>query len=80
MYASRMSNLPPYLFARIDEMKAEQQKKGVDIIDLGVGDPDPSHTAAYRYIALRSGQEPGKPPLPFLRRDACLPERRCGLV
>jgi len=35
-----MSNLPPYLFARIDEMKAEQQKKGVDIIDLGVGDPD----------------------------------------
>ncbi len=40
MYASRMSHLPPYLFARIDEMKAEQQKKGVDIIDLGVGDPD----------------------------------------
>jgi LL-diaminopimelate aminotransferase len=40
MYAARMSNLPPYLFARIDEMKAEQQKKGVDIIDLGVGDPD----------------------------------------
>lgn len=40
MYASRMSNLPPYLFARIDEMKIEQQKKGVDIIDLGVGDPD----------------------------------------
>jgi LL-diaminopimelate aminotransferase len=40
MYASRMSNLPPYLFARIDEMKAEQERKGVDIIDLGVGDPD----------------------------------------
>ena len=35
-----MNDLPPYLFARIDEMKAEQQKKGVDIIDLGVGDPD----------------------------------------
>jgi LL-diaminopimelate aminotransferase len=40
MYAARMSDLPPYLFARIDEMKAEQQKKGTDIIDLGVGDPD----------------------------------------
>ncbi len=40
MYATRMSNLPPYLFARIDEMKAEQRKKGVDLIDLGVGDPD----------------------------------------
>ncbi|MDO9550019.1 MAG: LL-diaminopimelate aminotransferase [Methanoregula sp.] len=49
MYASRMSDLPPYLFARIDEMKAEQQKKGVDIIDLGVGDPDlatPPHIVA----------------------------------
>jgi len=49
MYASRMSHLPPYLFARIDEMKAEQQKKGVDIIDLGVGDPDlptPDHIVA----------------------------------
>ena len=49
MYASRMSNLPPYLFARIDEMKAEQLKKGVDIIDLGVGDPDlatPPHIIA----------------------------------
>jgi LL-diaminopimelate aminotransferase len=46
MYASRMSDLPPYLFARIDEMKAEQRKLGVDLIDLGVGDPDlatPAH-------------------------------------
>mgnify|MGYP002387492400 FL=1 len=46
MYASRMSNLPPYLFARIDEMKAEQRKLGADLIDLGVGDPDlatPAH-------------------------------------
>jgi LL-diaminopimelate aminotransferase len=49
MYAARMSNLPPYLFARIDEMKAQQQKKGTDIIDLGVGDPDlptPDHIVA----------------------------------
>ena len=49
MYAARMGNLPPYLFARIDEMKSEQQKKGVDIIDLGVGDPDlptPPHIVA----------------------------------
>jgi len=40
MYARRMSSLPPYLFARIDAMKAEQRKKGTDVIDLGVGDPD----------------------------------------
>ncbi len=56
MYASRMSNLPPYLFARIDEMKAEQQKKGVDIIDLGVGDPDlptPPHVVEALCIAAK---------------------------
>ena len=49
MYAARMNNLPPYLFARIDEMKTQQQKKGTDIIDLGVGDPDlptPDHIVA----------------------------------
>ena len=32
--------MPPYLFAKIDEMKEEVRKQGVDIIDLGVGDPD----------------------------------------
>jgi len=38
--ADRIKNLPPYLFAKIDQMKTEIKKKGVDIIDLGVGDPD----------------------------------------
>jgi LL-diaminopimelate aminotransferase len=38
--ADRIKNLPPYLFAEIDRLKAEQRKKGVDLIDLGIGDPD----------------------------------------
>jgi LL-diaminopimelate aminotransferase len=38
--ADRIKNLPPYLFAKIDQMKGEVIQKGVDIIDLGVGDPD----------------------------------------
>ncbi|MBC8522040.1 MAG: LL-diaminopimelate aminotransferase [Methanomicrobia archaeon] len=40
MYATRISSLPPYLFAEIDERKKGAKKKGVDIIDLGIGDPD----------------------------------------
>ena len=40
MYAKGISTLPPYLFAEIDERKRETEKKGVDIIDLGIGDPD----------------------------------------
>ncbi len=35
-----MKQLPPYLFKEIDRKKAEIKAKGVDIIDLGVGDPD----------------------------------------
>ena len=31
---------PPYLFAAIDEMKQKAIARGVDIINLGVGDPD----------------------------------------
>ncbi|MBI9074851.1 MAG: LL-diaminopimelate aminotransferase [Desulfatibacillum sp.] len=38
--ADRLKQLPPYLFAEIDRKKEEVRAKGVDIIDLGVGDPD----------------------------------------
>ncbi|RNI14519.1 LL-diaminopimelate aminotransferase [Methanohalophilus sp. RSK] len=44
MYSDRINALPPYLFATIDEAKARVKEKGVDVIDLGVGDPDqPTH-------------------------------------
>ena len=38
--AERLKKLPPYLFKEIDRKKAEVLSRGVDIIDLGVGDPD----------------------------------------
>jgi LL-diaminopimelate aminotransferase len=38
--ADRLMALPPYLFAELDRKKAALRAKGVDIIDLGVGDPD----------------------------------------
>ncbi|MDD1678695.1 MAG: LL-diaminopimelate aminotransferase [Methanomicrobiales archaeon] len=40
MYSARLEKLPPYPFARIDELKEEKVKKGIDLIDLGIGDPD----------------------------------------
>lgn len=45
-WAKRIEELPPYLFAEIDRKKDEIIKKGIDVIDLGVGDPDiptPTH-------------------------------------
>jgi len=38
--AQRIQSLPPYLFARIDEKIANAKTKGVDVISLGIGDPD----------------------------------------
>lgn len=38
--AGRVKNLPPYLFATIDQMKQDALSKGVDLIDLSIGDPD----------------------------------------
>ncbi|MDP7077997.1 MAG: LL-diaminopimelate aminotransferase [Desulfobacterales bacterium] len=38
--SNRLASLPPYLFKEIDRQKEEVRQRGVDVIDLGVGDPD----------------------------------------
>ncbi|MBN1832901.1 MAG: LL-diaminopimelate aminotransferase [Deltaproteobacteria bacterium] len=38
--AERLKNLPPYLFKELDRKRTELRARGMDIIDLGVGDPD----------------------------------------
>lgn len=38
--ARRVEQLPPYLFARISQLIAEQRARGVDVISFGIGDPD----------------------------------------
>ncbi|SHJ96180.1 LL-diaminopimelate aminotransferase [Desulforamulus aeronauticus] len=38
--ANRIKNLPPYLFARIEKVIAQKKEEGVDVISLGIGDPD----------------------------------------
>jgi LL-diaminopimelate aminotransferase len=38
--ASRLGRIPPYLFAEIDRKVQEKKRSGVDVISLGIGDPD----------------------------------------
>lgn len=38
--SERLKKIPPYLFAEIDRKIAEAKAKGIDIISLGIGDPD----------------------------------------
>ena len=37
--APRVRSLPPYLFGRINELKYRKRQAGIDVIDLGMGNP-----------------------------------------
>lgn len=52
--AGRIEKLPPYLFAEIDKKIREALDKGVDVIKLGIGDPD---RPTPQYIVERMQQE-----------------------
>lgn len=60
MYSDRINNLPPYLFAAIDEAKAKVVEKGVDVIDLGVGDPDMPTPGNIIQALYKSAQNPDR--------------------
>ena len=36
----RMTRLPPYIFSIVDRLKIEARRRGEDVIDLGMGNPD----------------------------------------
>ena len=48
----RISNLPPYVFTIINSLKIEARRNGVDVVDLGFGNPDiPSPAIAVEKLA-----------------------------
>jgi len=50
--ADRIKRLPPYLFGRINKMKHEKRVAGIDIIDLGMGNPtDPTPESVVQKLA-----------------------------
>jgi len=63
--ARRLSTLPPYVFARLDELKARAREQGIDLIDLGMGNPDGSAPQPVIEAAIAALQTPtnhGYPP------------------
>src|SRR3954466_6967070 len=38
--SSRLERIPPYLFAQLERKIAEKRAQGIDVISLGIGDPD----------------------------------------
>jgi LL-diaminopimelate aminotransferase len=39
-FASRLDAVPPYLFAELERKIEERERAGIDVISLGIGDPD----------------------------------------
>jgi LL-diaminopimelate aminotransferase len=63
--ADRLSALPPYVFARLDELKARARAQGLDLIDLGMGNPDgatPQPVVEAAIEALQDAANHGYPP------------------
>jgi len=74
---ARLDKLPPYLFGRLNDLKMKMRQDGVDIIDLGMGNPNiptPDHVVdklteavrdpkTHRYSASRG--------IPNLRKAIC---------
>ena len=63
--ADRVRILPPYVFARLDELKTKAREQGLDLIDLGMGNPDgptPAPVIEAAQAALADTSNHGYPP------------------
>ena len=61
--SDRLTSLPPYLFADLRRKIGEARAKGVDVITLGIGDPDvsaPAEVVAELQRAIADASDPNK--------------------
>ncbi|MGL4289585.1 MAG: LL-diaminopimelate aminotransferase [Phreatobacter sp.] len=82
----RIRRLPPYVFEQVNKVKAAARAKGVDIIDLGMGNPDlpaPDHVIEKLKETIgkpRTDRYSASKGIPGLRRaQAAYYERRFGV-
>jgi LL-diaminopimelate aminotransferase len=85
--SSRLDRLPPYLFAELERKIREKKAAGVDVISLGIGDPDtPTPRVVVDALASAAGdpgthQYPSNRGRPELREAyARFYERRFGVT
>jgi LL-diaminopimelate aminotransferase len=84
--ASRLERIPPYLFAEIDRRRDEAIARGVDIINMGIGDPDkptPAPVVEAMHQAIDDPATHNYPPYkgtkPYREAAAAWFERRFGV-
>src|SRR6202453_1510073 len=54
----RIQKLPPYVFAVINEMKAKARAEQLDVVDLGMGNPDGSTPEPIVKKLIEAGRNP----------------------
>src|ERR1700692_3141256 len=55
----RLDRIPPYLFAELERKVAAKRAAGIDVISLGIGDPDMPTYAPIVQAAQRAVADPG---------------------
>ena len=78
--SERLERIPPYLFAQLERKIAEKRAAGIDVISLGIGDPDmPTYPADRRGRAAR-GRRSDDAHLPDQPRARGVPRGRRELL
>ncbi|MFZ1995817.1 MAG: LL-diaminopimelate aminotransferase [Solirubrobacteraceae bacterium] len=85
--SSRLDQIPPYLFAQLERKISEKRAAGIDVISLGIGDPDTPTYAPIVQAAQRAVADPSTHTYPnnrgraeFRRAIAAFYERRFGVT
>jgi LL-diaminopimelate aminotransferase len=56
--SKRLEAIPPYMFAELERKIEAKREEGIDVISLGIGDPD---TPTYRYVIEAMREAVGDP-------------------
>lgn len=65
--SKRILNMPRYIFAQLAELKQDAIKKGVDVIDISIGNPDGATPDPVVRVALEAIQNPANHGYPNFR-------------
>jgi LL-diaminopimelate aminotransferase len=86
-FARRLDAVPPYLFAELERKIEQKQRAGVDVISLGIGDPDLPTPAAVIDAMARNLHDPAAHQYPsnrgsdeFREAAAAFYRRRFGVA
>jgi LL-diaminopimelate aminotransferase len=68
--SARLDRLPPYLFAELERKIAEKKAAGIDVISLGIGDPDTPTPQLVVDALAKAAADPGTHQYPSNRGRA----------